>query len=144
MADDADPDAEAVARADAALAALTADYLHWVARDIETLKTAVAGLAAAGSGQWADRAQQIVLIAHDIKGQGTTFGYPLMTQLGQAVCEIARGAKEPCDGVSARLDALVAAMSEVMAARLGDDGGPEARDLLSRVGLHAPGLWAKD
>ncbi|MGE5477261.1 MAG: hypothetical protein ACM3Q1_11440 [Bacteroidales bacterium] len=144
MADDADPDAEAVARADAALAALTADYLRWVARDIDTLKAAVAGLAAAGSGQWADSAQRIVLIAHDIKGQGTTFGYPLMTRLGQAVCEAARAAKEPCDGVLARLDALVAAMSEVLASRLGDDSGPQARDLLSRAGLHPPGLWAKD
>lgn len=29
-------------------------------------------------------------IAHDIKGQGTTFGYPLMTALGAHLCNIIR------------------------------------------------------
>ena len=30
-------------------------------------------------------------MAHDIKGQGTTFGYPLLTELGVDICDILRG-----------------------------------------------------
>ncbi|MBR4932804.1 MAG: hypothetical protein IKZ02_07260 [Alphaproteobacteria bacterium] len=36
-------------------------------------------------------------MAHDIKGQGSTFGYPLLTELGSDICERIRNCSEWTD-----------------------------------------------
>lgn len=139
---DVDPDA--LARADAALAALNDDYLRWVAADVAALGAAVAELRACAPECRADVAARVFEIAHDIKGQGTTFDYPLMTRLGQVMCDLLRAWE--LDGgnghslLAARLDALAAAMAEVVAARLRGDGGAQGRDLVSRLKVQCPGL----
>ena len=47
---------------------------------------------------------------HDLKGQGTMFGYPLLTALAQPLCEITRGRTSllgvECDAIRLHLDAM--------------------------------------
>lgn len=137
-------DPDALARADAALAALNDDYLRWVAADVAALGAAVAELRACGPGRRDDAAARVFEIAHDIKGQGTTFDYPLMTRLGQVMCDLLRAWElDGGDGdglLPARLEALAAAMAEVVAARLSGDGGVRGRDLVCRLKVQCPGL----
>lgn len=139
-----DVDSDALARADAALAALNDDYLRWVAADVAALGAAVAELRACVPERRAHLAARVFEIAHDIKGQGTTFDYPLMTRLGQVMCDLLRAWE--LDGengdslLPARLDALAAAMAEVVASRLCGDGGARGRDLVSRLKVQCPGL----
>lgn len=133
-------DPDALARADAALAALTDDYLRWAQADVAALSAAVAELHRAGLERRQACIGQMFEIAHDIKGQGSTFDYPLMTRLGQAMCDLLRDDAVGDGAVPlARLDALVAAMAEVMASRLCGDGGARGRDLVSRLGLWPAG-----
>lgn len=135
---DLDPDA--LARAEAAVDALTGDYLGWVSKDVVALAQAVAALASAPPEQWRHCAAAVFDIAHDIKGQGTTFGYPLVSCLAQAACDLVRDATAPEPGLSGRLEELAAAMAEVVAARLSGDGGRAGRDLLTKLKVNAPGL----
>ncbi|MGE5517354.1 MAG: peptide ABC transporter substrate-binding protein [Bacteroidota bacterium] len=139
MAGEGEVDADALARAEAALAALDGDYLRWVQADVTALAGALAALRQSSGPQWQPSAERLYAIAHDIKGQGATFGYPLMSTLAQALCGLIVGA--PGDRtVLARLGVLVAAMTEVVSTRLSGDGGQRGRDLLASLRVGHPDL----
>lgn len=133
-------DADALARAEAALAALSADYLRWARADMEALSAALAALHGAGPGEWGAAAERVHALAHNIKGQGGTFGYPLLTCLAQALCGALKDGQEASAAVLARLDAVAAAMAEIVAGRLSGDGGTRGRDLLHRLDVEMPAL----
>ena len=76
---------EALERAETVIADLTGDYLKWVEEDLANLQAALEKLKAAkgdNSGELGD----IFLIVHDIKGQGGSFGYQMMTEIGNHLC----------------------------------------------------------
>lgn len=135
-----DPAPEALARAEAALAALSAEYLHWVRADVDALAIALAALRGAGPGEWSGAIERVHALAHNIKGQGATFGYPLLTELGQALCALLKGEPAASEAVLARMDALLAAMAEIVAERLAGDGGARGRDLLHSLDVEMPVL----
>lgn len=131
---------EALARAEAALAALEGDYLTWAANDIDRLRAAVAALRRSGDRTRAEAARLVFAIAHDIKGQAATFGYPLLSRLGAAMCRLTANGADCC---ATRAEALVAAMGLVLGGRLGDDGGEGGRVLVARLeglGIDVPTL----
>ncbi|MDP6788593.1 MAG: phosphorelay protein [Rhodospirillales bacterium] len=72
---------EALERAESVIADLGDDYLKWVEADLEKLQTAMANLKAA-QGNNSGEVAEIFQIAHDIKGQGGSFDYQLMTEIG--------------------------------------------------------------
>jgi len=121
--DDSDGFGAALARAQAAVAALSRDYLNWARADLDQCRQHLAA-AQAAPDQSSPHIEALFGVAHNIKGQGTSFGYPLMTQLGQSLCQLTR-LPSPFD--AAKLG-LVAAHLEVMASVLDqearDDGTP--------------------
>lgn len=131
---DVDPDA--LARAEAALHALSDDYLRWVEADLIRLGAALAALRAADQESWPVAAEALFAVAHDIKGQAATFGYPLLTRLGGMLCRTVR--QEGGTAALARVETLVTAMAEVVDLRLCGDGGEQGRDLVAR--LHGQGV----
>ena len=68
-------------------------------------------------------------IAHDIKGQAGTFGYPLLSDLAARLCRLLQ-----TDGAEGA-GSLVAAMAEVVRDRLAGDGGERGREMVA--GLEA-------
>lgn len=138
---DFDLDPEALARAEAALSALSAEYLRWVRADLAALSANLAALRRAGLEDRATAFERLHALAHNIKGQGGTFGYPLLTHLGQALCATLKAAPSMAEeAVLARLEALAAAMMEIVADRLSGDGGARGRDLLISLDVHPPAL----
>ncbi|RAU22975.1 peptide ABC transporter substrate-binding protein [Paramagnetospirillum kuznetsovii] len=125
MADNADPfpdlDAAALERAEAALANLATRYLEWAEADLVKLEAALA----------AGRFDQMFGIAHDMKGQGATFAYPLVSELGNRLCRLVETAPTPDAAQLARMAALVAAMGEIIRGRFSGDGGDMGRRLLA-------------
>jgi hypothetical protein len=87
--DENDSMSAALERAEAAVAALARDYLAWARTDLELCHRhlAAARLEPAARGQ---HITELFGIAHNIKGQGSSFGYPLMTRLGQSLCQLTR------------------------------------------------------
>lgn len=131
-------DPEALARAEAALAALGGDYLTWAANDIDRLRAAVATLRRAGAEQRPDAARLVFAIAHDVKGQAATFGYPLLSRFGAALCRLTANGEAAC---ATRAEALVAAMGLVLQGHMTDDGGEGGRALVARLqglGIEVP------
>ena len=125
MPDNADTDdgvglsPESLARAEAALARLSSDYLDWVAADLATAR------ACLDSGDLS----RLYTIVHDIKGQAGTFGYPLVSTIGARLCQMLHAPSPPRTGLSR----LLQAMQTVIADRLEGDGGAQGRELLARL-----------
>lgn len=69
-------------------------------------------------------------LAHDMKGQGGTFGYPLLTQLGEAICLLTADRTDAGEGEWAVLAAHLEAVRHVIADRLEGDGGAAGDRLL--------------
>lgn len=78
-----------LARAEAAVAHLAKDYASWALADVAKARAAIA----AANDDPAHRAQHIETVfrvGHDFKGQGTSFGYPLITKIGHSLCTLTR------------------------------------------------------
>ncbi|MDP6388872.1 MAG: Hpt domain-containing protein [Alphaproteobacteria bacterium] len=79
-------DPEAIARAEAAVAAFSDDYIDWVRDDVERLKELLRA-AADDSRRGHETLDAVIRIGHNMRGQGGSFGYPLITRLASSLYE---------------------------------------------------------
>jgi chemotaxis protein histidine kinase CheA len=79
-------DFDPVARAEAALAELADDFSAWMDQECQRLDTARVAIRANGINQGTRDA--LFLAAHDIKGQATTFGVPLVRPVADSLCRL--------------------------------------------------------
>ena len=86
-------DEAVVARAELLIQSMGNDYMNWVADEIRALGVLYAQALAATSGRDAV-VQEIALIAHDLRGSGTSFGYDLITAIGMSLSEFCRSLDE--------------------------------------------------
>jgi chemotaxis protein histidine kinase CheA len=79
-------DPNALARAEAALKSLSGQFQGWMEDEVTKLETARAAAKTAG---YADAALMDVYgAAHDAKGMGATYEYPLVTRLAGSLCKL--------------------------------------------------------
>ncbi|MEO5335968.1 MAG: Hpt domain-containing protein [Magnetospirillum sp. WYHS-4] len=128
-------DLAALERAEAVIANLTDSYLQWVQEDLVKIQTAYDALAAAPEAERKAAADRVFQVAHDIKGQGGSFGYNLMTVIGNSLCRFIEREPDPSpkhvDVIKVHVDSL----KLVIAQNLKGDGGPLGEKLLA--GLNA-------
>ena len=123
-------DEDAVARADNTLKAMGDSMVQWLDADVERLqKTRLAAEAA----QWShDALETLGRVAHDLKGMGGTYGFPLITQIAASLCRLVETeagknvAQADPSLVRAHVDALRAAVRD----RIKTDGHPIGRALV--------------
>jgi chemotaxis protein histidine kinase CheA len=85
----ATPEEEAddpVARADAALAQLSSDFSAWMNEECERLDSARQKVREAGLSKHNQR--ELFIAAHDVKGDASTFGYPLVVPAADSLCRL--------------------------------------------------------
>jgi len=117
-----DISSEALARAEAIIDRLSAEFPAHASRDVTSLEQAAEFMA--GEGRAIDPYYgEIWRIAHDIRGQGALFGYPLLSRLASTLC-LAMRTLEPQDAaILAIIDNHVAGMRALL-----DHGITGARD----------------
>nr|WP_068428106.1 peptide ABC transporter substrate-binding protein [Magnetospirillum sp. XM-1]CUW37183.1 putative Chemotaxis protein histidine kinase and related kinases\ len=121
---------EALARAESALAGLSGRYLDWATADSVRLRACLDEAQAPGA-DLAALLPRLFTISHDMKGQATTFGYPLVSELGNRLCRLIEEAgPAPAPEILARAARLADGMAQVIAERLEGDGGERGRILL--------------
>lgn len=120
----------AVASAQAAVAGLSDKYIGWVNDDLKRLDAAIADVT---DGNNADALRGVYGVAHDIKGQGSTFGYHLITDIGQLLCRYAERAIERKKVDRAVIDAHVEAMRTVVDNRIQGPAGELGREILDAL-----------
>jgi chemotaxis protein histidine kinase CheA len=129
-------DLDTLNRAEAVITEMTDNYLEWVAEDLAKIHQALEDLKAEKKDH-KDALARIFQLSHDMKGQGGSFGYTLMTILGGNLCHIVEKLE---DAGSAEVEVIqlhIDAMDLVIAKQMKGDGGEEGEQLLKGLGLVA-------
>ncbi|WP_374515972.1 Hpt domain-containing protein [Brevundimonas sp.] len=131
-------DASAIAKAEEALKAMSAQFGQWLQDEIVKLDKAQADIRSQGYN--AQTAEALYFRAHDLKGLGTTYQYPLVTRLAGSLCKMM---DEPGKRMAAPLvliDAHVDAIKAVVRDEIQTDDHPTgkalAETLEARVAEH--------
>jgi chemotaxis protein histidine kinase CheA len=120
-------DAGAIAKAEEALKAMSAQFGQWLQDEIEKLDKAQADIRTRGYDE--QTAEALYFRAHDLKGLGTTYQYPLVTRLAASLCKMM---DEPAKRMAAPLvliDAHVDAIKAVVRDQIQTDDHPTGRVL---------------
>ena len=88
-------DLSTLERAEKVIADLAETYLEWVEQDLVKLHKALQALSSATGDRKAEL-EAIYQISHDMKGQGGSFGYQLITVVGNQLCRLDAGASSCC------------------------------------------------
>jgi hypothetical protein len=136
-------DARAIQRAEAALEALSINFDEWMATEIERLDAARANCR--GQAYSDASLEALYLRAHDVKGLGTTYGYPLITALGGQLCRLLdnpegrRAAREMPALIDAHVDGMRAILRSNLKAADDRVGLALVSELKARVDRWASG-----
>ncbi|MEQ8166501.1 MAG: hypothetical protein RIC93_10545, partial [Alphaproteobacteria bacterium] len=80
-------DRDRLAEAEESVAALAAQYPNWVGQEIARARDVLGDRAGNLSP---DETGRLFGVVHDIKGQGGSFGYPLISEIAGMLCELLR------------------------------------------------------
>jgi hypothetical protein len=121
---------EVLQRAEAVITNMADEYLQWVEKDLVTIQKAFDGLKASPTGA-REHLERIYQVSHDIKGQGGSFGYQLMTIIGNQLCRFLEhlDSAGPLEIEVVRLH--IDAMRLVISRRIKDTGGAVGAQLLA-------------
>ncbi len=112
-------------RVDAIVERLSAEYLAKVEQNIATLSTAI-DAAANDPALVPEKIGRIAKIAHDMKGQGGSFGYPIMSAIAASLVDVCRAVPNPDPAqlptLSAHIDALRTALAKNMRGEISPEG----------------------
>jgi hypothetical protein len=105
-------DPAAIAKAEAALKSLSGNFAEWLNDEVAKLEAARQRVR--HDGLTPDASENLYLRAHDLKGLGATYEYPLVTRIAGSLCKLiddpAKRAEAPLFLVDAHIDAIKAAV----------------------------------
>lgn len=122
-----------LANAQAAVAELADQYIGWVKEDMVRLEAAIAPITDSAGSADAVRLRAVYDVAHDIKGQGSTFGYPLVTEIANLLCRYTEAATKKAKTDRSVIDAHVTALHTVINNRVQGDAGELGREILEAL-----------
>jgi hypothetical protein len=79
-------DPAAIAKAEAALKSLSGNFAEWL--DDELVKLEAARQKIRSEGLTTETAETLYLRAHDLKGLGATYEFPLVTRIAGSLCKL--------------------------------------------------------
>lgn len=118
-------------KAEQVLAGLSDSYLDWVQEDLKNISAAFEELKA-GKGDQTKILGDIFRISHDVKGQGGSFGYNLMTAVGNELCRMLEKLPSPIG--PAHVEAIgvhVDSMKLIIAQKMKGDAGQAGAAILA-------------
>jgi chemotaxis protein histidine kinase CheA len=110
---------EVLAKAEAVIERLAAEYLEYVRRDIADMERHAAFMEGNDESR-AAHYNEILRIAHDVRAQGAVFGFPLMTRYAGSLCRATRLLAAHDRAILAIVQAHVAAMRAMVDAGMSD------------------------
>lgn len=117
-------------RADKQVAQLAGEFEEIFAANVVSLGTSMADLRS-GDGDQDAALGGLRRLLHDLRGQAGTFGYPLVSQVGDSACKFIDLSEEigvtEIEVIGMHIDALKA----ISQAKIKGDGGPIGAELMS-------------
>lgn len=124
-------DPEILARAEQAVAALGADF---IVQTQEALNARRALLESAVEPPQGDALRDIFAFAHDLRGQGGSFGYPLLSEIGGSLCAFVEARDfQLANGDTAVLQSHLDAAAAIVADDIAGDGDSVSRALVESL-----------
>ena len=129
-------DEAALARAEIVVESMRGDYLVWAKDEIRAIEKLYREVRASPVNR-ARMVRQIANLAHDVKGNGSSFGYDLMTAIGGSLSTFCRAIgdsrAEVGDARLAVVGVHIDAMKMVIDSRLDGDGGETGADMVAML-----------
>lgn len=117
-----------LARADAAVKRLGDQFNDLALDEIDKLSTLLKE-AEANREERPQIVRNIFMVVHDLRGQGATFDYPLLTRIGSSLCTFTENLDDSGDKELQVIAVHVDALKAVMTHRISGDGGPVGREI---------------
>jgi chemotaxis protein histidine kinase CheA len=134
-------DASAIARAEAALASMSDQFGDWLDEEMRKLEAAHAVVRKPGSTD--AEMEDFYRRAHDLKGLGTTYGFPIVSQFASSLCKLIDSPQGRAKAPAALLDSHVLAIQAAVRQNVREASHPIGKALLgelaSQVGRYATG-----
>ena len=124
-------DAAAVAKAEEALKALSANFDQWLQDEVTKLENARAGVKQHGLN--AQTAETLYFRAHDLKGLGATYEFPLVTKLAASLCKLIDDDDKRLNAPLLLVDAHIDAIKAVVRDGIRDPEHPVGRVLAGEL-----------
>lgn len=127
-------DPDVLDRAEQAVAALSGQYRDWAAGGLDQLRLGMTQMRTDGQ-DCPVILRRMYGIAHDMKGQASTFGYPLLARIAQGLCRLLDEPNTPPPGVHGleQMDILIGAIATVLDNELKGDGGAHGQSLMRKL-----------
>lgn len=120
-------DANAIAKAEEALKAMSSQFGQWLKDEIVKLEQAQTAIRE--TGYTAETAEALYYRAHDLKGLGSTYQYPLVTRLAGSLCKLMDDQQKRMAAPLILLDAHIDAIRAVVRDQIQTDEHPTGRIL---------------
>ncbi len=125
-------DNEKIMSAESKITKMLPQYLQWANNDISNLRSLLEEIA-----QTPDKSTEILkrmfTISHDMKGQGGSFGYSLITQVAGSLCEYVK-VLERMNDTNIKVTKLhINAMDLILREHLTGDGGLKGQEILQQI-----------
>ncbi len=135
-------DSAALAKAEAALQNLSSQFDEWLNDEVVKLDAARADIQA--EGYTPATAEGLYLRAHDMKGLGGTYGFPLITRVAASLCKMTDHdnvrMKAPLFLIDAHIDAIKAIVRDQIRDEEHPVGTALAAELERKVAEHLASL----
>jgi len=126
-------DAEALAKAQAEFAKMAEDYPDWVGGYIGSLQKEFEAVKPKPVESRHPNFSRFNQLAHELKGQGGTFGYPLISIFGKSLFDATGTTAGMSDSHLEIIKAHIDAMQAVISGRVSGDGGAVGAELIKTL-----------
>ena len=124
-------DPAAIAKAEAALQGLSSNFAQWLSDEVAKLDASRQRVKAEGIS--VENMETLYLRAHDLKGLGTTYGFPLITRIGGSLCKLIDDKDKRLEAPLALIDAHIAAIKAAVRDGIKADDHPIGRVLIQEL-----------
>lgn len=124
-------DPAAIAKAEAALKSLSGNFSQWLRDEVAKLEGARQRVR--DEGVSAETMEFLYLRAHDLKGLGTTYEFPIITRIGASLCKLIDDKEKRLSVSIALVDAHIDAIKAAVRDEIKTDDHPVGRVLVEEL-----------
>lgn len=124
-------DPAAIAKAEAALKSLAGNFAQWLQDEVTKLEAARTRIKT--DGLTTETAEALYFRAHDLKGLGATYEYPLVTRIAGSLCQMIDDPKTRMDAPMFLIDAHIDGIKAAVRNQIQTDTNPVGKALAEEL-----------
>lgn len=124
-------DPEAIARAEKALQQMEVEFEDWINEEVVKLEKAMAVAKKTGLGT--PEGEAVFIIAHDLRGLGTTYKFPIVTRIATSLARLIEDDERRATAPVALVGAHVNSIRAALAQNVRDDKHPIGKALAEEL-----------